>query len=241
MLTTDLERPALLGLRRTALLQGLDEAVLAEVAAACRFQLVRARQTVMSRADTDRDCCFVLSGRLRVVVLSPNGREVSVRDVAAGETIGEMAALDGHPRSATVLALEDALLARIAPAALKDLLRRHWPMCERLLQHLAHAARRLTERVYELSTLGVQQRLCAELLRHVQAHLREGGATEPSPVPLLGLPSHKELAARIATSREQVTRELGELVRAGVLAHAGEHLLVQDVRRLAERIEGTAG
>jgi CRP-like cAMP-binding protein len=248
MLATEVDRPALTGLRRIALLQGLDDAVLAEVAGVCRFQLVRARQTVMSRADGDRDCCLVLSGRLRVVALSPNGREVSFRDALAGETLGEMAALDGRPRSATVVALQDSLLARIGSAELKGLLQRHWPICERMLQHLARAARELTERVYELSTLGVQQRLCAELLRQAlvaeaaratEAAARAGPGPGTDRVVLRELPSHKELAARIATSREQVTRELGDLVRQGVLSHEGEHLVVADVRRLTERIEAT--
>ncbi len=131
MVTTDLDRPApaaLTGLRSIALLEGLGDDVLAEVAQACRFQRVRARQTVMSRADVEHDCCFVLSGRLRVVALSPGGREVSFRDAAAGETIGEMAALDGRPRSATVVALQESLLARMRPADLKAMLRRHWPI-----------------------------------------------------------------------------------------------------------------
>lgn len=234
MIAAELDRPALIGLRGIAILQGLDDEVLQEVARACRFQRVRARQTVMSRADTDRDCCLVLSGRLRVVALSPSGREVSFRDAGAGETLGEMAALDGRPRSASVVALQESLLARISPADLQMLMRKHWPVCERLLQHLARAVRALTERVYELSTLGVQQRLCAELLRLALAG--EGATGER--VVLHGLPSHKELAARIGTSREQVTRELGELLRLGLLQHDGpERLVIERLSRLARRIE----
>jgi CRP/FNR family transcriptional regulator, cyclic AMP receptor protein len=223
MIAAELDRPSLIGLRGIAILQGLDDEVLQEVARACRFQRVRARQTVMSRADTDRDCCLVLSGRLRVVALSPGG-----------ETLGEMAALDGRPRSATVVALQESLLARISPADLQTLMRNHWPVCERLLLHLARAVRALTERVYELSTLSVQQRLCAELLRLALAG--EGAAGER--VVLHGLPSHKELAARIGTSREQVTRELGELLRLGLLQHEGpERLVIEGLSRLARRIE----
>lgn len=234
MIADALDRPALIGLRGIAILQGLDDEVLQEVARACRFQRVRARQTVMSRADTDRDCCLVLSGRLRVVALSPSGREVSFRDAGAGETLGEMAALDGRPRSASVVALQESLLARISPADLQTLMRNHWPVCERLMQHLARAVRALTERVYELSTLSVQQRLCAELLRLALAG--EGAAGER--VVLHGLPSHKELAARIGTSREQVTRELGELLRLGLLQHDGpERLVIEGLSRLARRIE----
>jgi len=247
MIATDLDRPALAGLRGVAILQGLEDAVLEEVARACRFQLVRARQTVMSRADIDRDCCLVLSGRLRVVALSPNGREVSFRDAGAGETLGEMAALDGHPRSATVVALQESLLARISATGLRALLRDHWPVCERLLLHLARTARALTERVYELTSLSVQQRLCAELLRlAVGSGAPEGQHGRAVRLVLRPAPSHGELAGRIGCAREQVAREMADLARLGVIhcerkpGRESEAILIEDVRRLAERIEGTA-
>ncbi len=224
---------ALAGLRGIVLLEGLPEAVLAEVALACRFRLYRARQTVISRADVDRDCYLVITGKLRVVALSPGGREVSFRDAAAGETIGEMAALDGRPRCATVVALQDSLLARISPEDLTDLLRRHWPICERMLRHLAGAARGLTERVYELSTLNVQQRLCAELLRLALAT----DAASADRVVLSPVPSHSELAARISSYREQVTRELAELARLGLVSRDDRQFVIVDLSRLAERVE----
>lgn len=252
MVATDLEHTtppgvaALTGLRQVTLLRGVGDDVLVEVARACRFQRVRARQTVMSRADIEHDCCFVLAGRLRVVALSPGGREVSFRDLGAGETIGEMAALDGRPRSATVVALQESLLARLRAADLQVLLRRHWPICERMLQHLARTARSLTERVYELSTLSVQQRLCAELLR-LAADGEPAGAGR---VVLRPTPSHNDLATRISSYREQVAREMGELARHGLIQRMREHdaerdrerevILITDVHQLAERIEGAA-
>ncbi|MCW5631704.1 MAG: Crp/Fnr family transcriptional regulator [Rubrivivax sp.] len=234
---------ALTGLRGITLLHGLPDTVLAEVARACRFQLVRARQTVMTRADQGQDCCFIVSGRLRVVALSPGGREVSFRDAGAGETIGEMAALDGRPRSATVVALQESLLARIGAPDLKQLLARHWVICERLLQHLARTARMLTERVYELSTLNVHQRLCAELLRRALAGRQADGQPQDGAVRvvLAPPPAHGELAMRISCTREQVAREMSELARQGLVQRqrepAGEALVIEDLRRLAEHIE----
>lgn len=233
MATSGIDPPALAGLRGVWLLQGLPDEVLAEVARACHFRLYRARQAVISRADVDRDCYLILSGRVRVVALSPSGREVSFRDAGAGQAIGEIAALDGGPRSATVVALQDTLLARISPEALADLLSRHWSICERLLRHLASAARQLTERVYELSTLTVQQRLCAELLRLALA----ADAASTDRVLLSPAPSHSELAARISSYREQVTRELAELARLGIVSRDDKQLVIEDLGRLADRVE----
>ncbi|MDP4301090.1 Crp/Fnr family transcriptional regulator [Leptothrix discophora] len=233
------EVPALSGLRGVYLLRDVPDDVLAEVGRVCRFKLFRARQPVMSRDDRDQDCYLILSGRVRVVALSPNGREVSFREAGAGETIGEMSAIDGLPRSATVVALQDALLARLHPQDLLALMRRHWSINERMLQHLARAARGLTERVYELSALNVSQRLCAELLR--QSQVSGGTGTRLHRMHRLDpAPSHSELAARVSCTREQVTRELGDLRRDGVLSGAAREALVLDIARLAERVAGLA-
>ncbi len=225
-------------MRRVQLLEGLPREVLLDVAADCRFKRYRARQTVIDRDDVDRDCYLILAGRLRVIAWSPGGREVSFRDAGAGETIGELAAIDGRPRSASVVALTETLVARLGPEAFASLLRRHWPICERLLKRLAASARDLTARVYELSTLGVQQRLCAELLRLGLACQARDGAHEPS-ARLAPPPSHSELAARIGTVREQVTRELGELERLGLVQRGEAALALPDLHRLAEHIDGT--
>lgn len=225
---------ALDGLRRIRLLEGLPEPVLADVAQRCRFRRYRARQAVITRDDHDRDCCLIVAGRVRVVALSTGGRELSFRDAAAGETIGEIAALDGRPRSASVVALQETLLARLPPQDLVELLQQHWPICERLLGHLAAASRAMTERVYELSLLSVQQRLCAELLRRA---LAVADAGHQDRVLLSPAPSHSELAARISSYREQVTRELAELARLGLVRRTPEGLAVEDLPALAARVE----
>ena len=79
----------------------------------------------------------------------------------------------------------------------------------------------------------MQQRLCAELLRLALA----ADGTRSDRVVLHPAPSHQELAARISSYREQVTRELTELARLGVLSRDREQIVIEDLRRLADRIE----
>lgn len=219
-------------MQQVSLLQGLPVELIAEIAKASRFKRYRARQEVMARDDVDRDCYFVLRGRLRVTAWSRAGREVSFREVGAGETFGELAAIDGRPRSASVIALSEAWLARLSPETLTDLMQRHWPIADRMLQSLAASARSLTDRIYELSTLSVQQRLCAELLRLCAPP----GSERPAQAVLDPLPSHSELAGRIGTVRVQVLRELAELERLGLVARAGRSLHVPDVHGLAQHL-----
>lgn len=225
--------PALLGLRPIRLLAGLPDEVLADIASAARFKRYRRGQTIVTREDHERDLCLISAGQVRVIMLAPSGREVRFRDIPAGGVFGEIAALDGRPRCATVLALQDTLLVRIAPEALGPLLQRHWPMCERLLRGLASSLRHLTERVYELSALSVQQRLIAELLRQARPG-RDGDAQallDPAP-------RHVDLAATIGTSREQVSRELAALAQDGLLRREQDRLCLTQVSRLSDRLTG---
>lgn len=225
--------PALQGLRQVHLLTGLSDAVLADVARSARFRRYRRGQTVVHPEDGARDLCLVSAGRVRIIMLSPGGREVRFRDIDAGGVFGEMSALDGRPRCVTVLALEDTLLACIGPAALETLLQHHWPVCERLLRGLAAALRDLTERVYALSALSVQQRLIAELLRQAQPDDGDPGRARLAPAP-----RPTDLAATIGTSREQVSRELASLARDALVRRDSSALWLDDVCRLAERLEG---
>lgn len=228
--------PSLMGLRSIRLLAGLPDEVLADIAHAARFKRYHCGQTILTRADEERDLCLISAGRVRVIMLSPGGREIRFRDIASGGVFGEIAALDGRPRCASVIALDDTLLVRIAPEALGPLLQRHWPVCERLLRGLASSLRHLTERVYALSALSVQQRLIAELLQW--AH-RQSSSVQEGPPCLDPAPRHAELAARLATSREQVTRELTALTRAGLILRDGNRLWLRDLAGLQDRLIDT--
>lgn len=225
-------QPSSLGLRAIALFAGLSPETLESLARACAWRRFEAEQGIISRASPDRDVYFIVSGRVRVTTYSAAGRQVTFRDFGAGEHFGEVAAIDGMPRSADVVGLEPGLLASLAPAPLARLLREEPAIAERLLRDLAGLVRRLSERVIDLSTLGVHQRLHAELLRLArQAGVKANRARiEPAP-------RHADLASQVSTYREQVTRELSALAKAGVLGKDGRALVVLDVARLERMVE----
>ncbi|MGH8745906.1 MAG: Crp/Fnr family transcriptional regulator, partial [Burkholderiales bacterium] len=180
-----------------------------------------------SRAGRDRDLYVIVSGQVRVTIYSLAGRQVTFHDYGAGEHFGEVAAIDGMGRPADALCLESALLASLPPTALQRLLRAEPAIAGRLLCDFASLVRHLSERVIDLSTLGVHQRLHAELLRLA----REAGVTA-NRARIDPVPRHADLASRISTYREEVTRELSSLVRRGLLGREGHALVVLDVARL---------
>lgn len=214
-----------MGLRQIELLQGLSAQRLDEIAQQCAWRHYEAGQRLVSREAGDRDLHLIVAGSVRVTTYSAAGRETSLRDLEAGACFGELSAIDGGPRSADVVALGPVLLASLPQARFLALLAAEWLVNERVLMRLAAIVRSLTERVIDLSTLSVQQRLCRELLR-LSTEV-PGGLARIDPAP-----RHAELAAALSTYREQVTRELSALVKAGVLGKDGAALVVCDEPRL---------
>jgi CRP-like cAMP-binding protein len=174
----------------------------------------------------------VVSGRVRVTTFSAGGRQVTFRDEDAGEMFGDLAAIDGAPRSADVVALEDVLAASLTPAGFRALLAAEPLVQERVLQRLAGLVRSLSERVIDLSTLGVQNRIHAELLR-----LARATGVQDNRALLAPAPRHADIASQVSTYREQVTRELSALAKQGLVAKEGGAVAVLDVARLQRMVE----
>jgi CRP-like cAMP-binding protein len=221
-----------LGLLKVKLLAGLPTERLELIASRCRWRSVPAGQPIVARNSVDGDVHFIVSGRVRVTTFSAGGRQVTFRDEEAGEMFGDIAAIDGKPRSADVLALETVLVASMTSEAFRAMIAQEELVRERVLQRLANLVRLLSDRVIELSTLGVQNRIHAELLRLA----RESGATGKQ-ARIQPAPKHADVASQVSTYREQVTRELSALARQGLLARDGSALVLLDVPRLQRMVE----
>lgn len=226
-----------LALQKIALLDGLSQPRLDALAQQCRWQSVGAQHALLRRSEAQREVYFLLSGRVRVTSYSAGGRQVSFRDVAQGDYFGDLAAIDGQPRSADVVTLTPSVVASLGSADFIALLREEPLVAQRVLRNLVTLVRQLSERVIELSTLGVNNRLHAELLRRARA----AGVDEHKRARLDPAPQHEALASQISTGREQVTRELNALVRDGLVAKEGTALVVLDVERLARLVAEVHG
>jgi CRP/FNR family cyclic AMP-dependent transcriptional regulator len=217
-------RAALVGLRGIRLLECLDTPALEELAGSLEWRHCATGQQVITRNASDRDVYLVVGGRVQVVAFAASGKQITYREMGAGEHFGELSAIDGRARSADVIALEDSLLASMSPATFHALLERHEALRERMLFGLVAFVREMTDRVFELSTLGVRNRVHAELLRLARRAGVAGNVARICPAP-----RHGDIASRVSTYREQVTRELSSLTSQGVIAREGKCLVVLDV------------
>ncbi len=219
-------------LKGIAILAGLPAAAIDKIETGCRWHEFAANQQIIDRASDSRDVYFVVRGRVRVVNFSYSGREVSYDEIEAGSLFGELAALDGAPRSANVVALSDTTVAVVPPAAFLDILKEQPDFAFAIMRRLVGIIRGSTDRIMGLSTLAAPERVRAELLRMARLHAQEEDTATIRPFPV-----HGEIASRAGTSRETVARTLGELTRNGIIERREDGLLIPNLERLEDLVE----
>ena len=202
------------GLARLAFLEDADPAALSAAAPLARWLAVGPGELVLDFGDATDDVFFVAEGAVRVVVRTPLGLEVILGDLGPGEVFGEMAAIDGAPRTANVTALHAARLCRLPAAAFLEVALRSPAVGLRVMRILTARLRLQDERLFEQVVLPVRYRLASELLRLSRPRDGRGASAERvvSPPP----PQHV-LAARVGARRETVSLALAELAREGLV------------------------
>jgi len=215
-----------------ALLADLRPPDLEQLERKCTWQRCDAGELILGQDDRGNDVIFVVAGRLKVQLFSASGQQVIFREIEAGDMLGELSAIDDKPRSASVLAATDSLIARLTAEAFWQLLDQHRTVRVVMLRKLVATIRDLSERVFEVSTLKARGRVRAHLLRLAQQAGVSRNQAEIRPVPV-----QSDMADQLATHREAVSREMSALIRGGILRREAEFLLVRDVRRLEILVE----
>jgi len=223
-------------LKGIAIFAGLSADALQRIERRCAWRRYQPGEPVVDYLDASDDVFFVAAGEARVTIYSLAGKAVSFRELRAGAVFGEYPAIDGGPRSASVEARTSCLVASMPGTSFRELLQSEPAVAHALLPRLVKTIRALTTRVYEFSTLAVNNRIQAELLRLASLGPREGKGVRIVPAP-----THVEIASRISTHREAVTRELNRLSKVGVIERLGGTLLVKDIDRLAEMVHDATG
>ncbi len=186
---------------------------------------------VIAHQDNSADVFFIVSGSVRATIFTKRGREVSYQDLYAGDMFGELSAIDKMPRSTHVVALQESVLLSMPSARFAELVMQYPEVAQATLHKVARIVRFLCDRVYEFGALDVSDRIRAELIR-----LAAGDVDNPERAMIPKMPTHQELANRLATHREAVSRELSALEKKGFIEKQGRSLVINDVNRLSTLI-----
>ena len=222
------------------LLQGLDPEARAALEGQCAWRRYRPGERVFERGSAGREVFFLIHGALNVVSVSPLGREITFAAAQSGGIVGEMAAIDGQPRSASVVAVEESLVAVLPSEAFIALLESRGEIALQLLRQLSAFVRKSGNRVLELSAVKAINRVYGELLRLAEPEGAEPEGAAPDLWAIKPLPPLRELASQAGTTREVVTSALSKLYPSGLIRRKGTSLYILD-RQALEDIVKSAG
>ncbi len=205
----------------------LGEAELGLLESHCSWQHCGTGTRILEFGSPTREVFFNVSGAVNVVNVSLSGREVAYATLRSGDCFGELSAIDGQPRSASVIAAESTLLAALPSDRFLELLQQRVEVTFELLQRLTHMVRAGDLRILELSTLAASHRVYAELLRMAEPDAAVSGRWMIGPLPPL-----REIASRVSTTRETVARALSQLYRDGHVRRKGRFIYLEDREKL---------
>ena len=221
-------------LEKNPVMASLPDAVRKEIEKRCVWKEYKTDEQIIDRESESRDAYFVVGGTVRIVNYSYSGREVSYDDIRAGGMFGELSAIDGKARSASVVALRRTMVAALAPELFKKTMREHPEFAVAVIERLTSIIRASNERIMDLSTLGAYTRVYAEILRLARTLAKD----EDEAALIDPLPVHSDLAARCGTTRETVARAISDLIKKGVAEKQGTGLKIVDLMGLKDIVEG---
>jgi CRP/FNR family cyclic AMP-dependent transcriptional regulator len=166
---------------------------------------------------------MILEGRIKVTILGDDGREVILSLLGPGDFFGEMALLDQEPRSATAIAVEDTELLSLHRTDFQTALSDNRSITMGLIKVLTGRLRRANHQISTLALLDVYGRVArviVDMAREEGRRLKDGQIA-------FRRATHQEIANRIGTTRETVTRMLKDLERQGLIHVEGKELVVQ--------------
>lgn len=222
-------------LGKTALFGSLDEAERKGVAQEMREVTFDAGQIVFGRGDPGRDIYLVSHGRVRLSVLTAEGRELSFAHAEAGQVFGEIAVLDGGMRTADATAVTKVTTQTLSKQALVRLIETRPVLREAVIRFLCNRVREADQQLEGIALYPIEVRLA----RFFLAAARQKTPAKPGARIVLDLPiSQSELALLIGASRPKVNAALA-LLEDGGAVERGEKTFTCDIKEL-ELIAGVS-
>jgi CRP/FNR family transcriptional regulator, cyclic AMP receptor protein len=214
-------------LEKSALFGALDEKARREIAACAKPRSYTASERICRLDDHGDSMMAVVVGTVRIWLPAIKGREIILADLSAGELFGEIALLDGRPRSANATALTNCELMVFERRDIMPFLERNPSACIKLMEILCSRIRRSDERMSDIAFFDLPARLAKTLLRYP--------ATTRGVVKLSL--SQGELAAMVGGTRENVNRCLREWQRRGILELKDRWTIIRKPEALRELVE----
>ena len=186
---------------------------------------------VLAHNDPTNNVFIIAIGSVKATRFSYSGKEISYQSLNCGEIFGEIAAIDGGFRTTSIICAEDSHIGSITSDDFLTIIQKYPSVSLAVMKRMSELIRFLCSRVYEYSALDVKDRIRAEIVRHARNSADTGLRTT-----IKDLPTHEEIANKVSTHREAVTKEFSRLAKAGLIIKHGRELEIPDIGLLARSI-----
>ena len=211
----------------------LSDQELAILQEQCAAYVFRAGDVIIEHGEQDQSVYFIMYGRVHVLNYSSAGRIVTYSSVVEGGMFGEMAAIDGLPRSAWVCAVNDCLVIKISKEIFVSFLQKNSKFSMAVLRKLSKNLRELDERLVNVLSMRAEQRVCIEIISMARPTSVKSGF-----YCVVEMPTQSNFANLVGLSRETVSRILSRLRNDGLVKISGSGLDILDRKGLESRAFG---
>ena len=205
----------------------LERADRAHIAGFCEGRCYRSGVEIIRYADTSRDVYFILSGHVKASMLTSVGKLVSFQELGRGDMFGELSAIDGEPRSTSVLTIDETSLVRVSGPNFKDMVARLPSLAELTMLRLCALSRFLCDRAFEARAFSIPEQIRLEIHRVLSSYPDQDGE-----LTIDSAPTHEEIARRVGTTREQVTRVMSDYVKRGLITQSRKSWHIADIKKM---------
>jgi len=202
------------------------------LAAAAKRRRFRRDEAIFDKDDPGESLFIIDEGSIRIYLPSPQGADLTLAMLGPGDFFGDMALLDGRPRSASAAALEETEAVVLDRADFTAVIRSRPEAAMAVLAAVAGRLRETNEMAGDLAFLDVAGRLAKKLLELAAAH----GVQRPGGILLDLRLTQEELANMVGVTRESVNRNLARLRREGVISGQGRRMVIRDAEALRRRV-----
>lgn len=210
----------------------LDLDGLRDLAAVTRRRAFHQAEIIFHRDDPGATLFVIKSGRVRIFISSPEGQEVALAVFGPGEAFGELALLDGQPRSASAVAIEPVETYCIQRADFISVATRRPRIALQMLATLSHRLRQTDAMVEDLLFLDVHGRVAKKLLELAETN----GVRTPEGIRIEMKLTQSDLAAMVGASRESVNKVMSYLLDKQFVSVEKRKITVMRLAELRKRI-----
>jgi CRP/FNR family transcriptional regulator len=219
-------------LQNTELFHDLSPSVLSKLAEKASERHLRRGEVLFLAGEDAKGFYVVAAGSVRAFRTGADGREQIIHVERSGATIGELPLFDGEPYPSTVAAEEDSVVIFLDRQTVLNMCHSHPEIAMAALRVLSRRLRKCAALVETLSLRGVGQRLAIWFLNEAKARGQKSNSVEFE----LTI-SKEQLAARVGSVREVVSRAISRLEEQGLIRIDGQRIQIPDVSRLREYAE----